>query len=229
MHRTDMRVPPTCLWYKLHQISITCTEVQIIEHLWPTDVVAWGLNIWELDLLELYRSIMDKLASHERSGTRILIYSLIESALSCVPSRFADSPGEDFEWRLRAFSQMAIACCRAYNKAKARDFYDKMTGVSTELGIENWRDMLAQAARNDRAHGFHAVTARHKRKVDGESELDQDGHFSKRNKMMQDTTSVSKRGYEVNDGDDDHGHLNAKRIKTAHATDLDNKRSRDGA
>jgi hypothetical protein len=227
MHRTDMRVPPTCLWYKLHLISVTCTEVQTIEHLWPPDVVAWGLNIWECDLLKLYRRIMDKLASHEGSGTCTSIYYLMESALSCMPSRFADFPGEEFEWRLRALSQMTIACWRAYNNAKARDFYDKMTGVWTELGIENWRDMLAQADHNDRAHGFPTVIGQHKRKVEGESQLDRDGHSSKRNKKMQDTTSMNKRQLPGNNGDEYHGPLNVKRIKTAHVTDPKNKRSRD--
>jgi hypothetical protein len=225
MHKTDMRVPPTCLLYKIH-LSVTCTEVQTIEHLWPPDVVAWGLNIWESDLLELYRSIMDKLASHDGSGTRTLIYSLMESALSCMPSRFADFPGEDFEWRIRALSQMAAACWKAFNNAKDLEFYDKTTGVLTELGIENWRDLLAKANHNDGTYRSPAVAARHKRKVESESELDQDGRLSKRNKKMQDTTSMKKRSYGVSNGDYYQGHLNVKRTKTAHATGQNNKRSR---
>jgi hypothetical protein len=122
---------------------------------------------------------------------------------------------------------MAAACWKAFNNAKDLEFYDKTTGVLTELGIGTWRDLLAKANHNDGTYRSPAATAQNKRKVEGESKLDQDGHLSKRKKKMQYATSTNKRGYEVNNGDYNHGRLNAKRIKTAYATDLNNKRPYD--
>jgi hypothetical protein len=200
---TDMTLPPKRLWYKLHQISVTSSEIQTIEELWPTSVIAWGLNIWELDLLGVYRSIMQKLAfrlreisprdrvgnyREEQSDVCALIYSLESSVLSGLPSRFADFPGEDLEWRLRALSQMAISCWKAFLSAEDRYYYDITTGVLTEPGIANWRRLATKANSNDKTHGYSHNLPQHKRKVEGGSESDQDGDPSTRSKEMKYST-----------------------------------------
>lgn len=241
MRDTDMKSPPIYIWYKLHEISKTRSEVQAVEDLWSTMVIAWGLNIWESDLLKLCRTVIQELALRrrgwsntweepldvERTGTCTTIYSLIEDGLSNMPPRFADFPGEHFEWRLRALSQMTISCWRAFLRAKDRGFYDKTTGSLTESGIKNWSKLSDQAEYNDRAHGAPTCPARNKRKVDGDSELDQDGRYPKRNKTMHTTDSTNKRQMDLGDEDAYNEHPTAKRMKTTSATSSSGKRARD--
>jgi hypothetical protein len=203
LHDTDLALPPTWFWYKLHQISVPSSDIMITELLWPTNLIAWGLNIWELDLLGLYRSIMQKLAFRVRESTPreialhsrkepsdicTFIFSLQISALSGIPSRFADFPDEDPEWRLRALSQMAIYCWRVFIRAEDRGFYDKTTGVLTGPGIANWQRLETKAAFNDKHYGYSDSLPQHKRKVEGGSESDQDGDPSTRSKKMKYST-----------------------------------------
>jgi hypothetical protein len=54
--------PPTRDWYKLHLIAVTREKVQSTGDLWPTTVTAWGLNIWESDLIQMQRRLMQKFA-----------------------------------------------------------------------------------------------------------------------------------------------------------------------
>lgn len=246
MRDTDMSLPPSRLWYKLHHISVTASNVQIVDHIWHTETIAWGFNIWEYDLLVLYRSVMQELAARQSENSQddaqgslrqdetantATVYSSIESALRKASPRFAKDVnffGGDVEWRLKAVFQMSISCWRAYTQAQSRGFYDKTTGASTASGDNNWKTLLAQARSNDIAHGFVANIAGHKRNLEQDSRTDGGSPSSKRKKMMTDMPfrTTRKRTLE-DDAEDNHDSLPPKRSKVTEDTDSGNKRPRD--
>ena len=66
LRATDMKLAPRYVWYKLHDDLVMRSKVHNLDDLWSTKIIAWGLNIWEADLLYLYRSVVQELALRRR-------------------------------------------------------------------------------------------------------------------------------------------------------------------
>jgi hypothetical protein len=222
MNDTDTFSPPTREWYKLHLIAVTRKKVQRTEDLWPTTVIAWGLNIWESDLIQMQRSLMQKFAyircktsqdgepgltGEEQPVIDLSAYSLVEDAYVRMRFRFPLSPDRlrmDYEWHMAAISQIIMGCWKNSLLALECGYYNKTDGRSTEIGDATWQQLLAKAAKNDHRHGLDAATVSHKRMME-----DNEGERSpKRHKL--DAVMVSrKRAME-----DDEGERSPKRHKT---------------
>ena len=198
---TDTSRPPTREWYRLHLIAVTREEIQMKEHLWPTDVIAWGLNIWESDLIHVQRSLMQKFActisqngSEGRTGggqsiIDLSAWSLVEAAHKCMPSRFPLPLEPLYEWQMAAVSMIILRCYNNTFRALDCGYYNKVDGRSTERGDKNWEELLDCAAKNDREYGFDAAKVSHKRKTEAHG----DEGPSKRSKTGEDTPSTNKR------------------------------------
>jgi hypothetical protein len=215
MDDTDISRPPTREWYKLHLIAVTRKKLQIVEDLWSsTTVIAWGLNIWESDLIHMQRSLMQKFACIRceipqngepgRTGEGqpmidLSAYSLVGAAYKCMRSRFPLSPdslGIDYEWRMAAIYRIAMKCWRNSFLGLDCGYYDKTNGRSTEIGDASWQDLLAEAAKNDRKYGLDATTVSQKRAMkDGKGE-----RFPKRPRLDA-ATVPHKRPMEEDEGE----------------------------
>jgi len=222
MKDTDTSRPPTREWYKLHLIAVTRDEIQTAGNVWTPEVIAWGLNIWESDLIHLQRSLMQKFACLrcERSITDFDSYSLVEAAYKCMRGRFSLSPNPlevdyewsplkiDHEWRITAMYRIAMDCWKNALCALDCGYYNKTDGRLTEIGDTFWQGLSAHAAKNDRSHELNAATVSHKRVMeDNEGE-----RFPKRPKLDAEIAS-HKRVME-----DDEGERSRKRSKTTQYT-----------
>lgn len=206
MEDTDMSCLPTHKWYKLHLIAVTKERIQRVQDMWPTDVSAWGLNIWESDLIQMERRLMQKFAciryrtsqgegpiraGEEQSAVYFSAYSLIEDAYECMRPRFqlsSDILGVDPEWRMTAMYRIVMNCWRNALLALNCGYYDKTDGRSTEKGDANWQELLAHAAKNDRRYGLDTETVSHKRAM---QDHNNEGPF-KRTKTTPDIASTNK-------------------------------------
>jgi hypothetical protein len=57
---TDTTEAPTLRWYKLHLLTQNGRKVEKIKDLWPPYLIAWGLNIWERDLIKLLQNVCEQ-------------------------------------------------------------------------------------------------------------------------------------------------------------------------
>jgi len=201
MKDTDTSRPPTREWYKLHLIAVTPEKIQTAENLWPTTVIAWGLDIWESDLIHMQRSLMQKFAcirceisqngepgrtGEDQPITDLSAYSLVEDAYKSMRSRFPLSPHSlevHYGWRIAAMYRIVTGCWNNSFLALGCGYYNKTDGRSTETGDANWEYLLACAVENDRRHGLNTGIVPHKRVM----EDDQGDPSPKRSRTMQDT------------------------------------------
>lgn len=190
-----MSSPPTHKWYKLHLIAITKRVVQWEPDMWPTDVSAWGLNIWESDLIQMERGLMQMFAciraGEEQSAVYFSSYKLVEGAYECMRPRFqlsSDFLGVDPEWRMKAMHRIVTNCWRNALLALNCGYYDKKDGRSTEKGDVNWQELLDHAAKNDRRYGLDTETVSHKRAMQD----DNNERSFKRTKTTPDIASTNE-------------------------------------
>jgi hypothetical protein len=230
---TNTSRPPSREWYKLHLIAVTHEKFHTAEDLWPTLYTAWGLNIWESDLIQMQQSLMQKFAyirceisqnggpgrtGEERPAIDLSAYSLVEAAYKCMRSRFPLSPDSleiNCEWHMAAIYRIVMSCWNNSFLALDCGYYSKTDGRSTKSGDETWQDLLACAADSDRKHGLDAAIMSRKHGLDAaimsrkRAMGDDEGERSPKRLKLNAATVSQKRVME-----DDKGERSPKRPKT---------------
>jgi hypothetical protein len=156
---TDLTKPPTSDWYGLHLLTKNDKSVKREEDAWPMDLTAWGLNIWQMDLVRLLRELCEQGTLSRCKGSqnhnRPLLYSSAEKAYCAMPARFPNIHPDmiDRRWYIMAMQRIVLGCWQQSFIDLCDERYDRCTGLVNSSGEVHWIQIKEQWELKDRQHG----------------------------------------------------------------------------
>jgi hypothetical protein len=201
MEDTNMSKPPTPEWYKLHLLTENDKTVEKVEKLWTFDVIAWGLNIWERDLVGLVRDLVEQNIPLRCDGWQKHdpppAYINPEEAYDKMSARFPGLSTRkiNYQWYMGAMHRLVVGCWK-------RSFWDVQEGrynswdgtINDKNGIMCWIELNVRAASNDSRQGYHsrAVASTGLSSEDGEKALSATSSNKRKDPGNEDTQAFKR-------------------------------------
>jgi hypothetical protein len=166
MKDTGMSKPPTPEWYKLHLLTENDKTIENVEKLWASKVIAWGLNIWEQDLVGLIQVLVEQNVPLRCDGWQKLkppaAYINLEEAYDKLPARFAGLSTRkiNYQWYMVAIHRIVVGCWKRSFWDVQECRYNKWNGTINDFnGRMFWNDLRVRAAMDDNRQGYDSRAA----------------------------------------------------------------------
>jgi hypothetical protein len=166
MEDTNMSKPPTPEWYKLHLLTENDKTIEKVEDLWTFDVIAWGLNIWEQDLVGLIQVLVEQNVPLRCNGWQKLdpppAYINLEEAYDKLSARFAglSTRKVNYQWYMVAMHRIVVGCWKRSFWDVQECRYNEWNGTINEFnGRMFWNDLRVRAAMDDNRQGYDSRAA----------------------------------------------------------------------